>query len=304
MKKILIIGGTGFIGFHLAVKALKKKWIVTSISTNFPKSSRKLNDVKYLKIDISKKKNIERIKGEFDYIVNLGGYVDHSKQKKTYESHYLGSKYLANFFLKKKIKKFVQVGSSLEYGKLKSPQYENLATKPEKLNSIYAKSKLLATNYIINLYKKYKFPCTVIRLFLVYGENQDINRLIPFVIKKCLCNKKFNTSKGSQIRDFLHINDCIDAIIKILQSRKTSGEIINIGFGKAIKVKIVINLINKIIGKGVPNFGVIPLRKDENKIMYPNIKKAKKILNWKPQIKMTTGLYRTIRYIKNNINYE
>ena len=56
MKKILIIGGTGFIGFHLAIKALKKKWLVTSVSTNYPKSSRKLNGVKYLKVDISKKK--------------------------------------------------------------------------------------------------------------------------------------------------------------------------------------------------------------------------------------------------------
>jgi len=300
LKKILIIGGTGFIGFHLAIKALKKKWLVTSVSTNYPKSSRKLNGVKYLKVDISKKKNIKKIHGEFDYIVNLGGYVDHSKQKKTYRSHYLGSKYLADFFLKKKIKKFIQVGSSLEYGKLKSPQYENFALKTEKLDSIYAKSKLLATNYIINLYKKYKFPCTVIRLFLVYGENQDINRLIPFVIKKCLCNKNFNTSNGNQMRDFLHINDCINAIIKILQSSKANGEIINIGYGKATKVKTIINFIKKKIGKGIPNFGTIPLRKDENKKMYPSIKKVKKIINWKPKIKIKIGLYRTIKYMKQN----
>lgn len=247
-----------------------------------------------------KKKNIKKIHGEFDYIVNLGGYVDHSKQEKTYRSHYLGSKYLADFFLNKKIKKFIQVGSSLEYGKLKSPQYENVVSKTEKLNSIYAKSKLLATNYIINLYKKYKFPCTVVRLFLVYGENQDFNRLIPFVIKSCLCNKKFNTSNGNQMRDFLHINDCINAIVKIAQSSKANGEIINIGYGKAIKVKSVINFIKKNIGKGIPNFGTIPLRKDENQKMYPSIKKVKKIINWKPQIKIKIGLCRTIKYIKNN----
>lgn len=304
MKKILIIGGTGFVGFHLAAKVLKKKWKVTSVSTKNPKSFRKLQGVKYLKVDISKKKNIKKIRGNFNYIVNLSGYVDHGKKKKTYESHYLGCKYLSDYFLKKKIEKFIQIGSSLEYGKLRSPQHENIETKPDRLNSIYAKSKLLATNYLINLYKKHNFQCAVIRLFLVYGENQDVNRLIPFVIKKCLNNEKFDTSNGNQIRDFLHINDCTDAIIKILQSKEANGEIINIGYGKGIKVKNVINLIKKKIGKGVPNLGSIPLRKDESKIMYSSIKKAKKIINWKPKIKIKAGLYRTIKYTKNSSHYE
>ena len=56
MKKILIIGGTGFIGYHIAKKAIKKKWKVTSISTNKPKKIRAINKVKYLICDISKKK--------------------------------------------------------------------------------------------------------------------------------------------------------------------------------------------------------------------------------------------------------
>jgi len=56
LKKILIIGGTGFIGYHIAKKAIKKKWKVTSISTNKPKKIRAINKVKYLICDISKKK--------------------------------------------------------------------------------------------------------------------------------------------------------------------------------------------------------------------------------------------------------
>ena len=82
-KKILIVGGTGFIGYHLAKKSLKNGWQVTSISTNPPKKKRYLSKVKYIRCDITNKKLLKnRINFFFDYVVNLGGYVDHSNKKK------------------------------------------------------------------------------------------------------------------------------------------------------------------------------------------------------------------------------
>ena len=154
-NNILIVGGTGFIGYHLAKKFLKKSWQVTSISLKKPNKLRYLSKVKYVICDIRNKKSLEKkIKGTFTYVVNLGGYVDHSKKKKTFDSHYLGCKNLAQIFLTKKIKSFVQMGSSVEYGNLKSPQKENGRCNPK---SVYGKAKLLASNYLLNLYKKKKF---------------------------------------------------------------------------------------------------------------------------------------------------
>ena len=126
-KKILITGGTGFIGFHLAKKCLKLNWSVTSLSTKKPKINRRLSKVKYLISDISnKKKLLKSIKPNFyDYVVNLAGYVDHSNKKKTMESHFKGCKNLSLLFLNSKIEKFIQIGSSIEYGKKKSPQIES-----------------------------------------------------------------------------------------------------------------------------------------------------------------------------------
>ena len=85
-NNILIIGGTGFIGYHLAKKSLKKGWQVTSISSHPPKKIRYLPKVKYIRCNITNKKLLKRsIRKPFDYVVNLGGYVDHSNKKKNFQ---------------------------------------------------------------------------------------------------------------------------------------------------------------------------------------------------------------------------
>ena len=81
-KKLLVIGGTGFLGFHLCKEALKKGWAITSISTNKPKKIRYLKKIKYLICDIGKKNEIAKINSNFEYVVNFGGYVDHKNKKK------------------------------------------------------------------------------------------------------------------------------------------------------------------------------------------------------------------------------
>ena len=300
-KKILIIGGTGFIGKHLASKCLSLNWNVTSISSTKPPQDKTLKKVKYIICDISKKKFLYKaIKKKFDYVVNLGGYVDHKKKIKTYNSHYLGVKNLADFFLKKDITSFVQMGSSLEYGSLNSPHKEEMKTNVRKLRSVYASSKLKATNYLILLNKKYDFPCTILRLYLTYGPKQDQNRLIPIIINSCLKNYKFDCSDGKQFRDFLYIDDLINLIICVLKNKSSRGEIINTGSGKTQKMKDVIKRIIKLCDGGRPNFGKIKLRKDESLKIYPSISKAKKLFNWKIKYDFITGLKRTISYYKNN----
>jgi len=298
-KSILIIGGTGFLGYHLAKKCLKKKWKVTSISTNKPKKIRYLSKVKYLLLDITKKELIKKkLKSHFDYIVNLGGYVNHKEKLKTYRSHYNGSKNLVDFFLNKQIISFVQIGSSVEYGDSKSPQNEKINFLSKNLKSTYGRAKLNATNYLLKRNKTHNFPGNVIRFYLVYGPKQDFNRFVPIIIKGCLKNNNFHCSSGIQKRDFLYIDDAIESILKCMQSKNIKGEIFNIGSGKPKKIKKIIHLINNKIKLGKPLFGKIKMRKDEIKNLYPNISKAKQKINWRPKIKLDEGIIKTINYYK------
>jgi len=293
---LLVVGGTGFIGYHLAKNSLKKGWQVTSISSRLPRKKRYLPKVKYIICDITKKKSLKKnIRKPFTYVVNLGGYVDHTNRKKVFKSHYIGCKNLAEIFLKKTPIAFVQMGSGAEYGDVKSPQKENTKCNPK---SVYGQAKLLSSIYLIDLFKKHKFPSTILRLYNTYGPRQDLNRFIPIVISGCIKNKKFPCSKGNQFRDFLHIDDVVNAILKSLTNKNAKGQIINIGSGKPRKIKNIIEYVKKILKGGYPLFGKVKLRKDEILKVYPDINKAKDKINWRPKILFKEGLKVTIDSFK------
>jgi len=295
-KNILIIGGTGFLGYHLAKKC-SKNYNVTSLSLNKPSKEMRLKNVKYFIGDISKRNMLkDKIKKNFNIIVNLGGYINHKNKKLALDTHYRGCKNLVDFFLKKDIELFVQIGSSTEYGKQKSPNVESIGGNP---STIYAQSKLKATKLLQNLKSNSKsFPFVILRFYQVYGPNQNYDRLIPMVIKSSLANEKFNCSSGIQGKDFLYVDDAINAILKSFNNKNVLNKIINIGSGKKVKVKNLIKRIVKKIKLGKPLFGVLKMRSDEPKDSYPSIKRAKKLLNWEPKLSLDKGLSKTINYYK------
>ena len=148
------------------------------------------------------------------------------------------------------------------------------------------------------MYKKYKFPVTVLRFYQVFGHKQDLNRFIPILIKACINNEKFPCSNGTQLRDFLYVDDAVEAILKSLQNKSAKGEIINIGSGNPRMIRKIIEDINITLRGGHPLFGKIKLRKDEMLKMYPNINKARKKINWIPKISFNNGLKKTIKSYK------
>ncbi len=292
-KTILIAGGTGFLGYHLAKQALKKRFKVISISQNNPSEKRILKNVKYIKVNVCHLKDIKKkLNINFEYVVNLSGYVDHSNKIKTFQSHYIGTKNLVKVCLNKPIKNFIQIGSSMEYGKTVTPQKENFYCRPI---SVYGKAKYLSSKYLLSLYEKKKFPATVLRLYQIYGPNQDLNRFIPVIIDSCRKDKEFPCSNGEQYRDFLYVDDFVKAVFSSINNDQAIGKIINIGSGRPLKIKKIIQQIVKIYKKGKPLFGKIKLRKEEMRTTYPDICKAKKILKWKPIISFTKGILKTVR---------
>ena len=301
MKKLLVVGGTGFIGYHIISEAKKKGWKISSISLNKPKSKRLHKNVKYIQVDIKNFKKLKKkLTDNFDYIVNAGGYGKHPDFNRSgqilFNSHFKGLVNLVKIFSKKKIKKFVQIGSSAEYGSANSPQKETSKCFPK---TPYALAKLSCTNFLINFNQINNFPSTTLRFFLVYGPKQDKNRILPQIIENCIKNKSFPVTKGQQLCDFCFINDAVRAVFKTFKSKSTDGEILNIGFGKPVKIKNVVNKVRKIIGRGKPLYGKLKYKKNTNMKVYPDITKAKKVLKWHPKVKFSKGLSLTIKSYTN-----
>ncbi len=298
IKKILIIGGTGFIGQNLIKKLRSKNFQIISLSKKKQLPKKKKN-ITYKSIDISNKKKLNKIsKIKFNIVINLGGNINHQNPKETVQAHFYGLKNVLKTINLKNLNLFIQIGSSLEYGTSRSPHLESQLCKP---NSSYGKAKLKATNYLRRISNSENFKLVILRPYQIFGPYQKLDRLIPQVIKFCLKDKKFDCTEGRQKRDFLFVDDFVDLILKILNKKKFSSGIYNVGYGKPINVKNVIQLIRNLIKSGEPNFGKVKMRKDEVMKLYPKINKVKKCFNWRPTTTLKSGIRKTIKYYKKKM---
>jgi len=295
MKKILVIGGTGFIGSHL-IKRLKDMKTYNIVSISKKKQNKKnSNKLKYFYLDIRNFRSLKKkLKNNFnfDYVVNLGGYINHSKTDgdKIFNEHVICLVNLFKLLSKKRLKNFIQIGSSAEYG-MSNNTSESTRENPL---TFYSAGKVAATQISQMLFFNEKIPITVLRFFQVYGPGQKDDRLIPYVIKSCLKNKKFNLTKCEQVRDFCYVDDIVNAIILCLKSKNVSGNVYNVSSGSGIKLKLLVKKIKKIIGKGYPKFGALPYQKIENMNLVANVKKFKRYTKWKHKTNLNAGLRLTI----------
>lgn len=305
--RILIIGGTGFIGRHLVAKCSKETPFITCIGLNEKPDLDKTGflNVKNIEVDISDKAAVNQIirNQPFDYVFNLGGYIDHTPYfkggRKVIEASFIGLMNIIDCLDRSSLKGFVHVGSSDEYGTSPAPQKESMR---EMEISPYSLAKTAGIHFLQMIAHAEGFPVVALRFFLVYGPGQDDKRFLPQVIKACLKNEEFKTSEGKQLRDFCYINDIVEAMIQAALLTEVKGRIINIGSGKPILIREMIEKVIKIIGKGRPIWGAHPYRKGENMELYPDITLASQMLNWQPGTSLDEGLQKTIQYYREQIN--
>lgn len=300
--RLLVVGGNGFIGRHIIRHALTLGWSVVSLSLSLRPDRQDFSVVQYVSADISNDIALKEALGDanFQYVVNCGGYIDHTLffkgGRRVFDTHFLGVLNLVECLNRDVLESFVNIGSSDEYGNNPAPQVESQREMPI---SPYAMGKVAATLFLQALHRTEQFPATTLRLFLTYGPGQDDFRFLPQIIKGCLEGRSFPTSSGHQLRDFCFIQDTVDAIFATLCSNKCRGEIINIGSGRPISIRQMIETVRRLIGKGTPRFGEIAYRPGENMELYADITKAQALIGWRPNVSLEIGLDKTIRWVQS-----
>ena len=305
MNKTLVIGGTGFIGSNLSNYFIKEGLEVTIIrkSKTLKSAYGISNSCKILCANIANYKELLNlnIDWDFNFVINTCGYGDHSKFSESnndvIDSHFLGLINIVRILKKNALKRYIHIGSGEEYGKIKYPSKENLR---EESYTPYAFSKTAATHFLQMLYRSENFPSVILRPFLVYGNNQAKNKLIPYLIDKCLKNENILLTSGNQIRDFIHINDLISAIKLVCNSNENyiNGEIYDISAGDIMSIREITKKIQELTKGGNPIFGSKMMRDTEGELLYSGSKKLQDHLNWEPKVKLDYGLKEIISYRK------
>ena len=294
--KVLVTGIAGFIGSKLARSLIDKGYEVVGIddySTGFKKNVP--TESIMIEGDVSDPSTINKISQyNFDYIFHFAGqssgeisFEDPVKDLKINTSSTL---LLLDFAAKNNIKRFFYASSMSVYGDKKEYVDENSETDPK---SFYGVGKLASEKYL-SIYSSKNLKCTSLRLFNVYGDNQNLSNLkqgmISIYLSMAIKNGKIQV-KGSKdrFRDFIEINDVIKAIhLLINANQKKSYETYNISTGNKTKVEKVIKLILQYLNSNidVSYSGTTP---GDQFGIYGDNKKIK-MLGWSPSIKFEIGL--------------
>lgn len=298
--RLLVVGGSGFIGHHVVRRGLALGWEVVSLGLNPPVAARIQSGARYVTADLARAESLAAL-GEkrFDYVVNLGGYVDHALfgngGRRLIRAHFDGLLGLLEHLDRDAVRRFVQIGSSDEYGDGPAPQREDQRERPI---SPYSLAKVAATHFLQMQHRTEGFPAVTLRLFLTYGPGQDERRFLPQIIRGCLEDREFPTSAGAQLRDFCYVEDTVDAIFHCFACAEADGQVINIASGEPHTIRAMIERAVALIGAGRPQFGQVPYRPGENMALYADIAAARRLLGWEPRTSLATGLEATIDWMR------
>ena len=283
MKKVLVTGAVGFIGFHLTERLLSEGYSVVGIDNinsyydvrlkyaklpilgieedsiwpNVPYQSTKHKNLKFVKLDIKDRYNLEKLfeSENFDIVCNLAAQagVQYSiKDPHTYiENNITGFINIIDACRQNKIKHFVYASSSSVYGNRDDVPFKETDNVDNPI-SLYAASKK-ANELIAHPYSHlYKLKTTGLRFFTVYGPWGRPD-MAPFIFVKRISEGKPITvfNNGNMERDFTYVDDIVDGVFKVIQGNGIDDnyKIINIGNSNPVNLNDFINTIEKVVEK-------------------------------------------------------
>ena len=324
MKKIIVTGGSGFIGSNLVNFLIKKKFYVINIdklaysANNIVHKNKDSKFYKFYRLNINNKKKliyiIKRYKPKAIFNLAAETHVDRSIDgpKNFIDTNILGTFNILEairMLNKKNIKiKLVHISTDEVYGDIKKNKRsdENFSYEP---SSPYSASKASADHLVKSYIRTYKINAVISNCCNNYGPYQFPEKLLPKMIFNIFNNKELPIyGKGKNSREWIHVKDHCEALFMLYLKGK-SGESYNVGSGVNLnnidlikKLLKLSKLFNIKIGKKTK----IVFVKDRPGHDFRYALNSKKIFNklkWKAKIKLNDGLFETIRWYSNNKSY-
>lgn len=293
-KRVLVTGGTGFIGGNI-VRELAGKGYEVHLAAIPPLPNARENIIPH-EINLMDSSSVEGFmkENEFECLVHMAWYVG----PKCHTSNLNLEWAIATLNL---IKSFVSYGGKVFLGAGTVSEYEykygylledETPTDPKTMygnskNAVYNIAKVFCSQNSV----AFKWP----RIFNLYGPNEKPQRLVPSVINSCLKGEDVKVSDCLKYQDYLHVEDTARAIVSVLESNLEGA--VNICSGNPVQLRRIVSLIAELTDfKGKILWGAIPAAFEDNLVVGNNEKL--KSIGWTPKYSLEEGLLATINWWK------
>lgn len=317
-KKVLVTGSEGFIGSHLTERLVEMGADVTALvqynSFNnwgwidtFDEEIKK--SINVVTGDIREYDGMKRIIKGQDVVFHLAALIaipySYLSPMAYVRTNVEGTTNVLEACREYDVQKIIHTSTSETYG---TALYVPIDEKhPMQGQSPYSASKIGADKIAESFYKSFNMPIATIRPFNTYGPRQSARAVIPTIISQILSGKtEIKLGSLTPTRDFNYVKDTAEAFIKIAESDKTIGEVINASTNHEISIGDLVNKIIKLTGKDVKilcdDQRVRPKNSEVNRL-WGNNEKIKELTDWKINYSLDDGLAETIKWIEKNMNY-
>ena len=314
-NNVLVTGAGGFIGSHL-VEALagKKAKVRAFVHYN---SRNDWGNLELLSHDVLEK--IEIITGDIrdpfcvrnavkgcDTVFHLAALIaipySYLAPKDFVDTNIQGTLNVMQACRDENIRKVVHTSTSEVYGTaLYTPIDEKHSLQGQ---SPYSASKIGADKIAESYYNSFELPVATIRPFNTFGPRQSARAVIPSICSQIFSgNKEIHMGLLSPVRDFTFVQDTVNGFLKIAESERSIGEVINIGSGKGISIEHLLKTIMELTGSDISIISdderMRPSKSEVMNLLCDN-RKARELVGWEPSYTLEDGLKDTIRYVKEH----
>lgn len=318
-KKVLVTGSEGFIGSHLTERLVELGADVTALvqynSFNnwgwidtFDKNVK--DSLNVITGDIREYDNMKRMMKGQQVVFHLAALIaipySYLSPMAYVRTNVEGTTNVLEACREEEgIEKIVHTSTSETYG---TALYVPIDEKhPMQGQSPYSASKIGADKMAESFYRSFNLPIATLRPFNTYGPRQSARAVIPTIISQILSGKKeIKLGSLTPTRDFNYVKDTAEAFIKVAESDKTIGEVINAGSNYEISIGDTVKKIIDILGQDVKimcdDERIRPEKSEVNRLWADNTK-IKQLTDWTPKYTIEDGLKETIEWIKDNMKY-
>jgi NAD dependent epimerase/dehydratase len=315
-KSVLVTGAGGFIGSHLTEHLIELGANIKAFVRYNSRNDRgmlellpreKLNSIEVILGDLKDTDAVRHAAKDVDIIFHLGSLIaipySYIHPRETIETNILGTLNVLTAAKENGVEKIVHTSTSEVYG---TAQYVPIDEKHSlQGQSPYSASKIGADKIAESFYRSFELPVATIRPFNTYGPRQSARAVIPTIISQVLIREKIFWGSLHPTRDYTYVKDVVEGFIKVAESPRSVGEVINIGSNFEISIGDLANKIISLVGKNAEIItDPVRIRPQDSEVerLWCDNTKAKRLLEWEPTTSLKEGLKETIEWISDNIH--